>query len=134
MNNNSMKIHHIGYLVKNIEKSIGILEKIGFVIDSAIYFDKDRNADICFISGNGLLLELVSPKIDSDLYPLLKTYSNQPYHLCYEVSDIENTIAELKKQGFLLFKEKQDALAISNTAQVVFLMHRHIGMIELVQK
>ncbi len=133
MNNKLIKLHHVGYLVKQISKSIAVFNKMGFELKGDICFDNDRKAEICFIDSNSILIELVAPTSDSDLYPLLKNYRNQPYHLCYEVKNLDETIIDMEKQGFLLFKSPQKALAISKNAYVAFLMHRYIGMIELLQ-
>ena len=76
---------------------------------------------------------MVCPNRDSDIFPLLKKFNNTPYHLCYEVEDLAQAIEYLKPEGFLLFKAPQRAMAISDSAQVAFLMHTRMGMIELVQ-
>jgi methylmalonyl-CoA/ethylmalonyl-CoA epimerase len=78
-------------------------------------------------------IELVSPYKESDIYPLLKKYSNTPYHVCYEVENLTSATEYLQDKGFLIFKEAQWARAISQTAKVVFLIHTRMGMIELVE-
>lgn len=131
----SWKLHHIGYLVVDIEKSIKAYQALGFDSSFTAY-DEDRKAYICFLSGNMCgegRIELVAPTKESDIFPLLKQYRNTPYHLCFEVDDLDKTVATLKKDGFLLFREKQKAMAISDTARVVFLIHASIGIVELVQ-
>lgn len=128
------RIHHVGYLVKDIKKSITAFSSLGFSMRGDVMFDPDRNADICFMyPPAGEVVELVSPNKDSDIFPLLKKFNNAPYHICYEVEDLAHAIEYLKAKGFLLFKEPQRAMAISNSAQVAFLMHTRMGMIELVQ-
>lgn len=127
-----MKIHHIGYLVKDINKSIEAFEKLGLKKYTDVCFDRDRDSDICFL-GENHEIELVQPHKESDIYPLLKQFNNAPYHVCYEVEDIDNSIQEYVSKGFLLFKEKTRANAISSQALVAFLIHAKIGIIELVQ-
>ncbi len=128
-----MNLHHIGYLVKDVSKSIHAFEQLGYTLQGQVCFDPDRKAKICFLVESGSPIELVSPEPESDLFPLLKQYQNQPYHLCYTISDLEAKIENLKNAGFLLFKAPQKAVAIGPDAIVAFLMHRSIGMIELVQ-
>ena len=79
-------------------------------------------------------IELVEPSTESDIYPLLKTYNNAIYHVCYAVKNIDFALKELKPHGFLLFRDKQKAPAISESAEVVFLMHTRMGIIELVEE
>lgn len=128
------KFHHIGYLVKNIEKSKKIFESMGFTISGNIVIDEIRESKICFMDGNGTIVELIEPDKDSELHALLKTYGNRPYHLCYKVGNMGDAIIQMKNNGFLMFKDSQNAPAISETAKVVFLMHAQIGMIELVEE
>ena len=54
-------IHHVGYLVKNIEKSICVMKSLGFRIIKDKIYDDDRDAYICFIDGNGIIYELIEP-------------------------------------------------------------------------
>ena len=126
-------IHHIGYLVKNIDKSILVFQKLGYSAGE-VFFDHERLSRLCFLQHMGTTVELIEPQKDSDIYPLLKKYNNSIYHVCYEVPDIDQSVEQLRKNGFLMFRGKQKAPAISDTAVVVFLMNSRIGIIELVQE
>lgn len=129
-----MEIHHIGYLVKNIQKSITEYETLGFTLVSNIVSDGDRLADICFMKNNDYCIELISPWKESTLIPLLKRYKYTGYHICYKVRDINKSIEILQKKGFFLFQEPQRAQAIGVNAKVAFLMGSESGMLELVQE
>ena len=126
-------VHHIGYLVKDIDKSVNAFRSLGYEIETDMYYDTERMSHFCFLKKSDVRVELVKPAKDSDIFPLLKTYNNSIYHICYEVMDIDSAISVLKQQGYLLFRDKQTAPAISETAVVVFLMHTRIGIIELLQ-
>lgn len=130
---NLKHLHHVGYLVKDIEKSTIAFEKLGILPLKDTYFDMDRKVDICFLGGEADCVELVAPRDDSNLYPLLKQYKNMPYHLCYQVEDLRDAIKEYAGKGFLVIKEPRRALAIAENATVAFLMHSKIGIIELLQ-
>lgn len=56
-----------------------------------------------------------------------------PYHICYEVENIEEAILELKKQKFILVQKPQVAVAMNNK-KVCFLFNKNTGLIELVEK
>lgn len=127
-------VHHMGYLVKDINKSAVLFQAIGYEIETDVFYDEDRQSDFCFLVKETARVELVEPHPESDIYPLLKTYNNAIYHVCYGVKDIDGVVAELKKNGFLLFRDKQRASAISDKAIVVFLMHIRMGIIELLQE
>ena len=129
-----MKVHHIGYLVKNINKSIASFEKIGFLLISDITHDEIRKVDICFLKNGNYVIELVSPySPESVTYNLLSRYKNAPYHICYETNDLDKEVSNLVNSGFIVIQEKEVAPAIDNK-NVVFLFNTSIGIIELVEK
>ncbi|SCW27257.1 Glyoxalase/Bleomycin resistance protein/Dioxygenase superfamily protein [Eubacterium ruminantium] len=127
-------VHHIGYLVKDINKSMNAFGSLGYEIETNPFYDAERMSNFCFMTKDDTRVELVEPAKESDIFPLLKTYNNCIYHMCYRVKDIDIEVSELKKQGYLLFRDKQAAPAISETAVVVFLMHSRMGIIELLQE
>jgi len=125
-------IHHIGYLVKDIEKSAQNFETLGYVREN-LTFDPVQKADILFMNLNGIKIELVAPQKDSQVYPLLKKYRDSPYHICYVVENINTAISDLQLLGYMIFREPVEAVAINTNAKVAFLMKRNVGMIELVE-
>ena len=46
-----MQIHHVGYLVKNIEDSIQDFQKLGYEMSSPRFFDESRKIFIQFMRG-----------------------------------------------------------------------------------
>ena len=129
-----MKVHHIGYLVKTIDKSIKSFEALGYAISKPPMWDEARKADICFLNNGNYCVELIAPRNDSSLYPLLKQYNHAPYHMCYCCENLEKTICDLKIEKFMPFLEPAVAPAISETARVAFLISARAGMIELVEE
>ena len=128
-----MKIHHIGYLVKKIEKSIKIFEELGFTLTKDIVLDEYRQADICFLEKDGYVVELVSPvSKDSVVAQLMKDLGNTPYHICYETENIEEEVNSLQEQHYVVCSEINSAPAIDNK-KVCFMINPHIGMIELLE-
>ena len=135
-----MTLHHIGYLVANIEKSIKAFESLGYSLvnyggDGDIVYDAHRDADICFLRPSeegGAVVELISPKSKtSPVYGLLSKYKNSPYHLCFDVEDRDGEIARLKENGWMIMQEDAPACAIGGR-HVTFLMNRYAGIMELV--
>lgn len=135
-----MRVNHIGYLVKDIAKSIAIFQQLGyekiseiFTDDKAIGNEKPRNVYICFMKNEGNCVELVSP-IDesSDVFSTLKRQGEGPYHICYEVESLKDSVSTLTKEGWLVLKRPASAIAFDG-AEVVFLFRNNIGMIELVE-
>ena len=130
----SLKIHHIGYLVKKIDAAILSFKSLGYQITQNTIYDEIRQVDICFLEKDGYCIELVSPiSEDSVVAGLLKRYKNCPYHICYETADFEKDFDALRAEGFLPIDTLTPAPALSGR-EVVFMMHAALGMIELIKK
>ena len=127
----TLKIHHIGYLVKKIEKAKKTFEALGYLVEQDTVRDEIRKVDICFLIKDGYRVELVSPfSEDSVVAGLLKKYKNAPYHICYEPDDPDSAYRELTESGFAAIDTPTPAPALGG-CKVVFLTSPVIGMIEL---
>ena len=128
----ALKVHHIGYLVKKIEKAKQTFEMLGYHTEQDIVRDDIRKVDICFLIKDGYRVELVSPvSEDSVVYSLLKKYKNCPYHICYETTDFDSAYEALRAEGFRSMDTPTPAPALSGR-NVVFMSHPALGMIELI--
>ena len=128
-----MKIHHVGYLVKKIDKAIKAFEGLGYVVTQATMLDEFRQVNICFLEKDGYVVELVSPASkESVVSDLMKKVGNTPYHICYETDDFEGDVARLQEQHYIISSERHEAPAIQGR-DVCFLIHPFMGMIELVE-
>lgn len=128
-----MQVDHIGYVVKDIEKSVKEFENIGYEKCSILFFDDKRKVNIQFMKNGDYKVELIQALDDtSDAYAYYKRIRNGPYHICYRVRDIDSSINDLKEKGYTLLKEKDDAIAFSNK-KVAFLFKDSMGLIELVE-
>lgn len=131
---NTLKIHHIGYLVKKINAAVKEFEHLGFTVTRDITYDDYRKINICFLEKDGCMIELVSPADDSSVVAgLLKKYKNSPYHICYETERFEEDFARLQEEGYTAIDTPAPAPAIDHRP-VVFLMNANLGMIELLKK
>lgn len=128
-----MKIHHIGYLIKNIESAILQFKELGFNVIKEITYDPIRHINVCFMENNNYIIELVSPTDkEAPIYNMLKKYKNMPYHLCYETNNIEKEIERLKNSDFIVIQEPEIAPAIENR-KVAFMANCETGIIELIE-
>lgn len=127
-----MKVHHVGYAVKKIEKAASVFEELGYV-PGEVTEDSIRNIKIMFMENGTERIELVAPNGENNpVDVLLKNGGPAPYHICYEVTDIDSAVVQLKEKNWMVIKEKERAPAICG-APVAFLYNRHAGMIELVE-
>lgn len=128
-----MKVHHIGYAVPDIAQAIAEFESFGWRICSETTDDLSRQVRIVFMENAGQVVELVAPLSESS--PICKTLqrgSGTPYHICYEVENIEAAETELRKARILPFKKAAVAPAIGGR-RVSFMFAKNIGVVELVE-
>ena len=89
-----MKIDHIGYAVRNIDKALHYFENLGFKFETAIN-DVDRNIKISFGEKDGYRIELICP-LDREKKSLVDLYLGKigptPYHFCYQSNNFEEDI------------------------------------------
>jgi len=130
-----MKIHHIGYLVENINLSINEFIKFGYKKTDDIIKDETRDIHIIFMYNGELFIELIQPaSVSSPIFGLLKKYKNSPYHICYETENLQKEIEKQIGGGGVLIQSPSPAPAILGCPNVAFLMLPHIGIVELVEK
>lgn len=129
----SLKFHHIGIAVYDIGKTAPFYVNAGYTQSETI-IDTFQNVKICWLTKDGMpKLELLEP-IDNTS-PVIKTLEKNgvsPYHTCYIVENIEDAVAELRKQRYVPFSKIAPAPAINNN-RVVFLFNKNVGLIELVE-
>ena len=129
-----MKINHIGYAVKKIEKAMSAFAVLGFEFGD-ITDDEDRNVRITFGTKDGYCIELVSPldrKLPSPVDTHLGSSFGTPYHICYESEDFDKDIAALEEKGFKTIIEPRPAKAFGGR-KVVFMMSAGFGLMEIVE-
>ena len=129
-----MKVHHIGYLTKDLDSATKSLVFLGYQVIHPICKDSLRGCDICFLQNGSTCIELVSPhKGNPDFKSIQKKVGNGPYHICYVADDFFNDIKDFENQGgWLMIKKPQEAPAIDNR-KVAFFYNSDIGIVELLE-
>lgn len=133
-----MTPHHLGVAVADIKKSIMGFRGLGWIWDGEIIDDSSRGVRLAFLNryDSDEVLELVSPVNEkSPVSHTLNTMRNvpTPYHICYEVSDIEKTVEILKGRRYTLTDKPKPAVAF-NDRRVAFMLSRDAGLIELLEE
>lgn len=128
-----MKVHHIGYFVTDLENAIPKFELLGFEKQSDIVVDDDRRVLICFMQNENEMIELIAANGEGSIVQnMAEKGVSTPYHICYETEDMENTIEQLRGEGFYLMQKPANAIACGNH-DVAFLFSPQIGLVELLE-
>lgn len=129
-----LRFHHIGIACFDINETKAFYELMGYVA-SPIIDDPIQDIRISFLKKEGSpMLELLAP-IDekSPVNRILDTQGVTPYHICYEVDDIDAMMTLLRKQHkFVRVSKAAPACAIDDR-RVAFLFRKDVGLIELVE-
>jgi methylmalonyl-CoA/ethylmalonyl-CoA epimerase len=129
----SFKFHHIGVAVKDLDATASVYEQGGYRRSASI-FDPIQNVNICWLTKEGMpTVELLAPEDDTS--PVNKTLEKNgvtPYHTCYVVDNIEETVAQLRKQKYVMVSKPAEAVAFCGS-RVCFLFNKNVGLIELVE-
>ena len=90
-----MKIDHIGYAVKSIDKAKKQMEVLGFAFEETVT-DTDRNIYLAFGEMCGYRIELVAPISNgTPVDAFLEKIGPTPYHICYKSNEIEADVERL---------------------------------------
>lgn len=129
-----IEMDHIGYAVKDIEKSAALYVEAGWEL-SPIFEEQVQHAKIAFLKKPGMTtIELVSPLVgDSPVDNILRTQGVAPYHICYVVEDIMQAVEDLYEEGFKPLFMPVESNAMENR-KICYLYHLDVGYIELVTK
>lgn len=130
-----MKIDHIGYAVRRIDRAMEAFKELGFDFDEIID-DSDRNVRLVFGEKDGYRIELVS-SLDKEKTSPVDQYINgasgTPYHICYSSNDFEKDLGTLKSRGYKVIIEPKPAVAFGGK-RVVFMMNIGFGLMEIVEE
>lgn len=125
-----MKLHHIGIIVKDINKNILLYSKLGYELKSEVVFDKIQNNKIVFMNRDiPPMIELIEPANEKSSVFNMKTGY---HHICFEVDDGVNIREEFKRLGVgKIFTDAITAPAIDDR-QVIFACLRNNSFIEFI--
>jgi len=130
-----LKFHHVGILVESIEQYFDdhFANELGIYSLDGPVFDTNQQAHTAMIrTGSGAGIELVSPAIpESPIYAALQDGGGL-HHICYEVQNIEDSLADMRAAGMLPVSAPSPA-ALFDGLRVAFMYSKHGGLVELVE-
>lgn len=128
-------VNHIGYAVKDISITAKPYVEAGWTL-SEVFEERVQNTKIAFLEKDNFpTIELVSP-LNESKSPVDNILSNSgvaPYHICYNVDDIEQAVEDLYEENFKPLFMPVESIAMNNH-RICYLHHMNLGLIELVEE
>ena len=112
-----MIVHHLGIIVKNLEKNITLYIKLGYDQVSDIVVDNVQQNRVVFLQNQNHKIELIEPlNENSSIYHFKEGY----HHICYEVENKDAFFENFKQLKIgKIFTKPMQAPAIDNR-EIVF--------------
>ena len=131
-----MKLHHIGIVVKNIQKSLGELNQyLHFESTTVPSLVGSQKVNICFLKTNNVFLELIEPAQENSPISDFVKKKGGFHHLCFEVDDIHVELERMKKNGARVIVDVVSGFENRLTAFVMLDMkNTNCNLIELAEK
>ena len=131
-----MKLHHIGIVVKNIQKSLGELNQyLHFESTTVPSLVGSQKVNICFLKTNNVFLELIEPAQENSPISDFVKKKGGFHHLCFEVDDIHVELERMKKNGARVIVDVVKGFENRLTAFVMLDMkNTNCNLIELAEK
>jgi methylmalonyl-CoA/ethylmalonyl-CoA epimerase len=127
--------HHIGVAVQDLSAAIPIYKALfGYELRSGPFEDPIQRVSVCFLSREegDTVIELVAPLgTNSPIDRTLKK-GGGPYHVCYQVRDLDAAIGHLVAKGSFLLSGPVPAVAFS-MRRIAWLMTEGNLLVELLQ-
>ena len=134
LENNNISIHHMGFLVKNIEEAKLKFEYLGYMEEIPKKYIPERKQYTLFMRhcSNNEKIELIEIEDETSVaYGILKKSGVGIYHICYEVEDFYSFVADLRKQGFIPITKEEQGL---ENQKIQFFYNTQVGIIEVAEK
>ena len=136
MNKNTMKIHHIGIVVNNIQDSLGEFSKF-------IKFDEiniptlvgSQKVNVCFMKIGEIKIEFIEPIGNES--PVKKSLEQGGgfNHICFEVDNLSETINDIVEKGGRLIVSPVEGFEGRQIAFVLLNMKKtNLNLVELVER
>ena len=99
-------LKHVGIAVRNIEEALQVFEEnLGLKHEKTVTLD-ERKLKIALLELGEVKIELLEPlNREETITKFLESRGEGIHHIAFQVTEIENLLAQLKKQGVKLIDE-----------------------------
>ena len=125
--------HNIVTDVKSIEKVKSIYLSMGYTVTGTV-IEPVQKVYVAYAKKKGFpTIEMLEPLDDtSPVKGILNKNGNTPYHMCWAVSDLQATIADMRKEGFRPLSKPVPGHGLDD-ALMVFLYNINYGLIQIME-
>jgi methylmalonyl-CoA/ethylmalonyl-CoA epimerase len=128
------RIDHVGYLTGDILSTAKAFEKLGYQMGEIVDDDTQRTRICSLTKPDEVRVELVEPYEDNKtMQKMLAKRGVTPYHICYEVDDVDSEYEQLIQEDWTALFKPVAAPAFGNR-KICYFWNSEIGFIELVNK
>ncbi len=112
---NSHRLHHVGFVVADIRAAMpGFLHSMQAQWDDRIFEDPLQKVKVAFMwtRPGDAMIELVEPVGENS--PVLRFLNERGgglHHLCYEVDNLEKSLADSRERGSMIVSRPKPAVA-----------------------
>lgn len=111
----SQKLHHLGFVLANIQTGMkGFVRSLDASWDGRVFEDPIQKAKVAFLATRpgDPLIELVEPTVEgAPTWRFLNERGGGLHHICYEVDDIEQHLADMKTRRCVVLRQPTPAVA-----------------------
>ena len=139
----TFRFNHMGVAVADIEKALPVYEQLfGYQVLSGPFDDAQQQARVVFIGRPGsfkdqvagdFVLELIAPLDEKSHVARLLSKGGGAYHVCYEVDNVEQTLADLRDKSCLIVSNPVPAVAYAGR-RIAWFYTPTQQLVELVEK
>ena len=132
-----LSFHHVGFVVAEIAASLdGFIRSLGAEWDGCVYEDPHQKVKVTFLSTRlgDPLIELVEPATeDSPVLQFLRAKGSGLHHVCYQVDDLERSMAEMKARRAMIARRPKPAVAFQGR-RIAWMLTAEKLLVELLEK
>jgi methylmalonyl-CoA/ethylmalonyl-CoA epimerase len=133
----AQRLHHLGFVVADVAAGMeGFVRSLAAAWDGRIYADPHQRVKVAFLAirPGDPLIELVQPaEENSPVQRFLTEQGGGLHHVCYEVGDLEEQMAEMKARGCMILRQPKPAIAFDGR-RIAWILTAEKLLVELLEK
>ncbi|MDP9112105.1 MAG: VOC family protein [Acidobacteriota bacterium] len=131
------RLHHVGFVVADIEAGMpAFCHSMSATWDGRIFEDPQQGVKVAFLAvrPGEAQIELVQPAGEpSPVMHFLQDKGGGMHHLCYEVADLDRSLAAWKGRGAIIAKRPKPAVAFDGR-RIAWILTAEKVLIEFLER